>query len=233
MMARRTRGRNEARAGHESEARGGLTRERIIAAAVDLADEGPGTVPSMRRIASRLGVEAMSLYHHVAGKDAILDGMVDAVFAGIRRPVPGEGWREAMGARAHSARAALLAHPWAIPLLESRRAPGPETLGHHDAVLGCLRAAGFPLALAAHAYALIDSYVYGFVMQELALPFGSAEELGEVAGGILEAMPAGAYPHLAELMADHALRPGYAFGDEFPFGLELILEGLERALAGA
>ncbi|WP_052849473.1 TetR/AcrR family transcriptional regulator [Streptomyces avicenniae] len=210
--------------------RGRLDREQILRTAVGLADESGTASLTMRALADRLGVEAMSLYHHVPGKEAILDGMVDTVFARIALPPPGLPWKTAMRQRAHAVRAALRDHPWALGLMESRADPGPATLRHHDAVLGCLRGAGFSLPMAAHAFSLLDSYLYGFLLQELNLPFDGAGELDTVADGILRDMPAGAYPHLTELITGHALLPGYAYADEFAFGLDLILDALERAV---
>ena len=209
-----------------------LTRDRVLGAAVALADrDGVGSL-SMRRLARELGVEAMSLYHHVPGKQALLDGMVDLVFGEIELP-SGDDWRAAMRRRAVSAREVLSRHPWAIALMESRRTPGPANLRHHDAVLGCLRRAGFPVALAAHAYSLLDAYIYGFALQEASLPFTTPEETAEVARSIMAEVPAGAYPHLTELAVEHVLQPGYDYGDEYQFGLELLLDGLERAAAAA
>jgi AcrR family transcriptional regulator len=182
----------------------------------------------MRRLARELGVEAMSLYHHVPGKQALLDGMVDLVFGEIELPAADGDWRAAMRRRAVSAREVLARHPWAIALMESRRTPGPANLRHHDAVLGCLRRAGFPVALTAHAYSILDAYVYGFALQEASLPFDTPEETAEVAGEIFDAFVAEAYPHLTELAVEHVLQPGYDYGDEYAFGLELILDGLER-----
>jgi AcrR family transcriptional regulator len=205
-----------------------LTRERVLQAAVTLADhEGVGSL-SMRRLARELGVEAMSLYHHVPGKQALLDGMVDLVFGEIELPAADGDWRAAMRRRAVSAREVLARHPWAIALMESRRTPGPANLRHHDAVLGCLRRAGFPVALTAHAYSILDAYIYGFALQEASLPFDTPEETAEVAGEIFDAFVAEAYPHLTELAVEHVLQPGYDYGDEYAFGLELILDGLER-----
>ena len=176
-----------------------LTTERVLQAAVALADrEGVGSL-SMRRLARELGVEAMSLYHHVPGKQALLDGMVDLVFGEIELPADDGGWRAAMRRRAVSAREVLARHPWAIALMESRRTPGPANLRHHDAVLGCLRRAGFPVALTAHAYSILDAYIYGFALQEAGLPFDTPEETAEVAAEIMEGFAAGAYPHLTEL----------------------------------
>ena len=208
-----------------------LTRERALEAAVALADAGGLEELSMRRLAEELGVEAMSLYHHVPSKDAILDGMVDLVFQEIEAPRPTGAWKEEMRARARSMRAALLRHRWAIRVMESRATPGPATLAHHDAVLGSLRAGGLSLRLTAHAYAALDSYIYGFAHTELSLPFQTTEETHTVAAAILDAVPPGAYPHVVELARDHVLRPGYSYADEFEYGLELILDGLDRALA--
>lgn len=211
-------------------ARAPLTRERVLDAALLLADSGGVASLTMRKLAQTLSVEAMSLYHHVAHKDRILDGIVDLVFSEVELPVDGGDWKTAMRRRAHSVREALSRHPWAIGLMESRHSPGPATLRHHDAVLGCLRAAGFTVAMASHAFSLLDSYIYGFLLQETSLPFRNTAELEAVGEAILEAMPAGAYPHLTEMMTDHALKPGYANADEFGFGLDLILDGLERSL---
>jgi AcrR family transcriptional regulator len=207
-----------------------LTRQRVLRAAVALADGGGVGSLSMRKLAQELGVEAMSLYHHVANKDDVLDGMVDVVFGEIGLPSGEAGWKEAMRRRAISAREALRRHPWAIGLMESRSTPGPANLRHHDAVLGILRSAGFPIELAGHAYSLLDSYVYGFALTEASLPFDTPEETAEVAQAIMAEFPADAYPHLTELAVEHVLQPGYDYGDEYGFGLDLILDGLERAL---
>ncbi len=208
-----------------------LTRDGIVEAAVAVADRSGQEALSMRNVGKELGVEAMSLYHHVAGKEALLDLVVDWVFAGIELPAPDEPWRPAMRSRAESARARLAAHPWAIGLIESRRSPGAALLRHHDAVLGSLRRGGFSVADAAHAFSVIDAYVYGFVVTEANLPFDGAEDLEDVASGIMEALPREEYPHLVELITEHALRPGYDYREEFGFGLELVLEGLERLVA--
>ena len=205
-----------------------LTRDRVLLTAVALADASGIASLSMRKLGDALGVEAMSLYNHVANKDELLDGMVDLVFAEIDLP-PDAGWKAAMRQRAVSARHTLARHPWAIGLMESRTSPGPATLRHHDAVLGSLRSAGFSLALAAHAFSVLDSYIYGFALQEANLPFGTAEETAEVAQMILAQFPTDEYPHLAELTVGHVLQPGYDYGNEFEFGLDLILDGLERA----
>jgi AcrR family transcriptional regulator len=205
-----------------------LSRERVLRAAVDLADAGGVGSLSMRKLAQELGVEAMSLYRHVRNKGDIVDGMVDLVFGEIGLPPGGVDWKTAMRRRAIAAREVLARHPWAIGLMESRSTPGPATLRHHDAVIGCLRAAGFSIALTAHAYSVLDSYVYGFALQQASLPFKTSEEVVGVAGSFLRQFPAEAYPHLAELTVQHVLRPGYDYADEFEFGLGLVLDGLER-----
>lgn len=154
--------------------------------------------------------------------------MVDVVFGEIDLPSARDDWKATMRRRAVSARQALSRHPWAIGLMESRTSPGPATLRHHDAVIGNLRAAGFSVAMAAHAFSALDSYIYGFALQEANLPFSSAEETAEVAQMILAQMRPEEYPHLTELAVEHVLQPGYDYGDEFEFGLDLILDGLER-----
>ncbi|GII04864.1 TetR/AcrR family transcriptional regulator [Planobispora takensis] len=200
----------------------------MLEAAIRVADRGGAEAITMRRVAQELGVEAMSLYHHVPNKDAILDGVVDVVFAAIELPDAGCGdWRDAIRARASSARSVLSRHSWALGLVDSRRTPGPATLRHHDAVLGVLRRAGFTLPMAAHAISLIDSYISGFVIQEVNLPVMTPDEVKEVAGGILENLPADELPYLTEMIVDHALRPGYDYTAEFGYGLDLILDALE------
>jgi len=129
--------------------------------------------------------------------------------------------------RALSARQALSRHRWAIGLMESRSSPGPATLRHHDQVIGILRQAGFSVELAAHAYSLLDSYIYGFALQEASLPFNTGEDTAALARTIMAQFPAGEFPHLAELTVQHVLQPGYDYGDEYEFGLDLILDGLQ------
>jgi AcrR family transcriptional regulator len=211
-----------------AEPRRPLSRERVLRAAIDLADAGGIATLTMRKLGQELGVEAMSLYNHVRNKEDLLDGMVDLVFGEIDLPAGEVDWRAAMRRRALSARHVLLRHPWAIGLMESRIHPGPATLRHHDAVLGSLRTAGFSLEMAAHAYSVLDSYIYGFTLNEQTLPFDTGEEIAEVGGGIFREFPANEYPYLAEMFIEHAMRPGYDYADEFEFGLDLILDGLER-----
>src|SRR5438309_8490877 len=202
--------------------RAALTRERILRTAIRLTDRDGIDSLSMRKLGHALGVEAMSLYNHVRNKVDLLDGMVDIVFSQIDLPSNGLDWRNAMRKRAVSARQALLRHPWAIGLMESRSQPGPATLRHHDAVLGSLRQAGFSLEAAAHAYSILDSYIYGFTLNEQSLPLDTWDEVAGVGGDILRALPANAYPNLAEFISEHAMKPGYSYGDEFEFGLDLI-----------
>jgi AcrR family transcriptional regulator len=206
-----------------------LSRERVLRAAIDLADRDGIESLSMRNLGQEVGVEAMSLYNHVRNKEDILNGIVDVVFSEIEVPSGPAGWVAAMRQRAISARQALLRHPWAIGLMESRVQPGPATLKHHDAVLRSLRTAGFSVEMAAHAYSVLDSYIYGFTLNELSLPFDNPEQIAEVAGNILRESPINEYPHLAEMAIDRAMKPGYDYGDEFEFGLDLILDGLKRA----
>jgi AcrR family transcriptional regulator len=234
-----------------------VTRERAVFSAVVLADADGLPALTMRKLAKALGVEAMSLYHHVANKEDLLDGMIDLVFGeidlprqGARSGLPvgsapsggarsevemgpassnsGAGWKAEMLRRSESVRTVLLRHPWAVGIMESRVSPGPSILRHHDAVLGCLRGGGFSVPLAAHAFALIDSYVYGFVLQEVNLPFNDEDEIGEMVEQILPMLSVEEYPHLVELTVEHVMKPGYRFGDEFAYGLNLILDGLER-----
>ena len=184
----------------------------------------------MRSLGQQLGVEAMSLYNHVRNKEDLLDGMVDIVFGEIALPSDDVDWRTAMRRRAISAHQVLLHHPWAVGFMESRLTPGPANLRHHDAVLGRLRKAGFPIAMAAHAYSVLDGYVYGFTLTELGLPFRGSEVV-EVGASMLRQFPSTTYPYLAE-MIEHAIKPGYTYEAEFEYGLDLILAGVERASDG-
>lgn len=206
-----------------------LTRERVLEAAVELADEIGIEALTIRKLADTLGVGAMTIYHHVPSKEEIVDGMVEIVFSQIEDPSIDTNWKTAMRQRCRSARQVLNLHPWAAPLLESRRVPGPASLGHHEAVLACLRSGGLSLQVTAHAYAILDSFIYGFAFEESVLPASGSEGFAEVAKEIAEHFPKDTYPHLAELTFDHVLKPGYDFGDSFEYGLDLILDGLERA----
>ncbi|HEV8545882.1 MAG TPA: TetR/AcrR family transcriptional regulator [Candidatus Limnocylindrales bacterium] len=205
-----------------------LTRDRVLRSAIRLADQGGIEALSMRKLGQALGVEAMALYYHFANKERVLDGIVDLVFGEIDLPQVGADWKTAMRRRAISVRDALLRHRWAIGLMESRTNPGPANLRHHDAVIGCLRAAGFDMAMAAHAYSLLDAYIYGFALTKMNLPFDTGDDVAEMAESMLAPFPLGEYPNLADFITEHAMKPGYDFGDEFEYGLDVILDGLGR-----
>lgn len=205
----------------------GLSTQRVVERAIRLADrEGVGGL-SMRRLAGELGAGAMSLYHYVANKDELLDAMIDVVFQEIELPPDGTDWQSAIRRRATSARQVLARHPWAIGLMESRTSPGPANLRHREAVTACLRRAGFSVAMATHANWLLDSYVYGFALQEAGLPFDTADELAEMTEGVyLPQLPPEQFPHLNESAAA-LVAAGYDPTEEFAFGLDLILAALE------
>ena len=199
----------------------------VLGKAIGLADAGGFGSLSMRKLAKELGVEAMSLYNHVANKEDILDGIVDIVFSEIEFPSPGEtDWKTAMRERAISARAALTRHAWAVGLMENRN-PGPANLRHHNDVMGCLREAGFSFRAAVHAYSVLDAYTYGFALQEHSLPFENASELSAVMDRRRQRIPdMQAYPYLIEV-ATELDKDGYDYATEFEVGLDLILDGLE------
>jgi AcrR family transcriptional regulator len=209
-----------------------LSREQVLRAAVAVADtRGLGAL-TIRSLAQELGVKPMTVYYYVATKEEILDGIVELVFGEIELPTPGGDWRAELRRRAVSARRVLGRHPWALALLESRTSPGPATLRQYDATIATLRRAGFGVAMTAHAYALLDSYVYGFALQEAALPFQGPDSAATVAEPMMERGLADEYPHLAELAREHIMRPGYDFGDEFEFGLDAVLDALTRLVPG-
>jgi AcrR family transcriptional regulator len=205
-----------------------LTRERVLQTAIRLADQGGLESLSMRKLGQELGVEAMALYYHFANKDEVLDGIVDLVFREIDLPSRGPDWKTAMRRRAISLRDVLSRHRWAIGQMESRRNPGPANLRHHDAVIGSLRASGFTVEMTAHAYSLLDGYIYGFALTKMNLPFDTSEDVAEMAQTMLEPFAADEYPNLVEFITEHAMKPGYDFGYEFEYGLDLLLDGLER-----
>jgi AcrR family transcriptional regulator len=213
----------------ENKKRSALTRERVLEAAVELADDIGIESLTIRKLADRLGVGAMTIYHHVPSKEEIIDGMVELVFAEIELPRLDGDWKSALRRRCFSAREVLKRHPWAAPLMESRVAPGPANMTHHDAVIGCLRQGGLSLQMTAHAYAIIDSFIYGFAFEEAVLPSSGGEGFTEVAEEIAANFPVDQYPYLAELTFDHVLQPGYDFSDSFEFGLDLIIRGLDEA----
>lgn len=207
-----------------------LSSDRIIGAAVRVADRGGLVAVSMRNVGKELGVEAMSLYHHVEGKEALLDALVEWVFVQIDHPVVGRPWRAQMAARATSTRDVLSAHPWALGLLESRL-PGPALMAHHESVLACLRADGFSMELAAHAFSALDAYVHGFVLTEVNLPFAADGDVDGFAAQVDELLPPQQYPNMSEMLHTRVMGHDYDYGDEFDWGLQLILDQLEVRLA--
>jgi AcrR family transcriptional regulator len=210
------------------EPRNRLSRERVLRAAMAHADEGGLEAVTMRKVAEELEVAPMALYRHVANRDDLVDGMVDIVFSEIELPAAGADWKTAMRERAISVRDAMLRHRWAIGLMESRTNPGPANLRHHNAVIGSLRAAGFAMAMAAHAYSLLDSYIYAFELTNMNLPFETTTDIAEMAESMLEPFPVGEYPNLAAFISEHAMKPGYDYANEFEYGLDVLLDGLER-----
>jgi AcrR family transcriptional regulator len=220
------------RAATGDERRVRLSKERVLSAAVALADRDGVESLTMRKLADELGAGAMSLYHHVPNKERLLDGMVDAVFEEVELPSTDVDWKTAMRRRALSTRAVLARHPWSVGLLESRLHPGPASYRLHNAVLGALREGGFSVEMAVHAYSVQDAYIYGFALQEKSLPFEGAEESAEVAETMMTEMlrevPADEYPYLVEVVGGFVATSGYDFAEEFLFGLDLILDGLDR-----
>ena len=216
------------RAKPRSKLRTPLSRERTLRAALRQADAGGLDALTMRSLAEVLGAAPMALYRHVANRDDLVDGLVDLVFAEIALPPGGSDWKRAMRQRAISLRDILSRHRWAIGLMESRRNPGPANLRHHDAVIGSLRRGGFSIEMAAHAYSVLDGYVYGFALTKMNLPFDTSDEIAEVAETMLQPFPVNEYPNLVEMLTEHVMKPGYDYGEEFEYGLDLILDGLER-----
>jgi AcrR family transcriptional regulator len=208
-----------------------LNRDLVLRTAVTLADESGIEGLTMRTLSHELGVVPMALYKHVANKEDLTDGMVDIVFGEVENP-SGPDWMAAMRGRAISMREALARHQWAVGQMEARMRPGPANLRHHNAVMACLRQAGFSFQTAVHTYSALDSFTYGFVLQESVLPFRTPEESGTAAQQKLDAQPspaaaAEAYPYLAEVVAE-LRKSGYDYAVEFEIGLDLILEGIEK-----
>lgn len=205
-----------------------LSKERVLRQALALADNQGLDALSMRRLGRELNAGAMSLYHYVRDKEELFDGLVDFVFAEIDLPESLGDWQAAMRAWALSAREVLARHPWAISLMESRTSPGPANLRHHEAVMATLCKAGFSIRMATHANWLLDSYIYGYALQEASLPFASAAELADMTHEVyLPQLPPEEYPYLNEA-ATELMRSNYDPADEFIYGLNLILDALER-----
>lgn len=209
-----------------------LTRARIVEAAVAAADRGGVAAVSMRKVAETLDVEGMALYHHVANKDAILDAIVDAVFAEIEVPAQAD-WRAALESRCWSARAALTRHSWVLGLIESRDHVGPHRLHHHDAVLGVLLGAGMSPVDAVLAVSVLDSFVYGFVLQEKQLRLPTPEDAQEAATELVAAMSADELPHLRTVAEAVSTGPAPSQDEAFAHGLGVILDGLAPAPRGS
>ncbi|MGW6423130.1 TetR/AcrR family transcriptional regulator C-terminal domain-containing protein [Nocardia sp. NPDC055053] len=205
-----------------------LTRERVLRAAIELADQEGLDALSMRRLAKAVGVEAMSLYNHVANKDDLLDGIIDLVVAEIYVPEAGGDWQSELRRRATSAHEVLLRHRWATGLLGSRVNVGPAMLRYIDATLGCLITAGFTYEQADRAWNALDSHIYGFTLQAINFPLDPSEYVS-AATQFLPLIPPETHPHmhtLATLVID-GTHSGLA---DFTFGLDLLLDGLNRLL---
>ena len=201
-----------------------VSRDQVLDAAFELADAEGIAAVTMASVGARLGVEAMSLYRHIGNKEEMLDGLIDRVFGEIEVPSDARDWRDALGRRAVAVHTVLRRHPWAIGLMESRAQPGPATLGHHDAMVAILLRAGFDGRGATRAYNLLDSYVYGFALQEATLPFASPDEMAATSEQMLAAV-ADAYPHLAAVQRE-LVGSGFDYADEFEAGLDIILDAL-------
>jgi AcrR family transcriptional regulator len=209
--------------------RASLTRERVLRTALAIADEKGIESLSMRLLGRRLGVEAMSLYNHVANKDEILDGILELVVGEIIIPSVGADWRSAMKERAVSARLAFNNDPWASALMDSRVSSGPARLRYFDAMIGTLHRAGFPFELAARAFSVLDCYIYGFGRQRLNMDSSDETQDKKRAEALRDVLPDEVYPYLAQ-MAELTMKNGYDEDADFEFGLNLILDGLERIL---
>lgn len=208
-----------------------LTRERVLRAAISHADTVGLQGLSMRGLAGLLNVAPMALYRHVANREGLIDAMVDVVFGEVVLPSGGADWKTAMRERGLSMLGVLTRHPWAIGLMESRRHPGKANLRHHDAVIGKLRSAGFDVAMVAHAYSLLDSYIYGFAMTHVRMAVETPAEVTAMAEEMFEPFPPNEYPNLAEFVNDHVMTPGYQYVDEFGYGLDRVLDAIERVWA--
>jgi AcrR family transcriptional regulator len=216
------------------ETRAPLSRERVLETAVSLADRHGIEWLSMRKLADELGVAAMSLYYYVPNKERLIDGMVDIVFGEIEPPSLELDWKTAMRRRAVSTREALNRHRWAVGHMEGRTHHGPANLRLHDAVLGCLRAAGFSVEMTVHAYSVQDAYIYGFALQETDMSSETPDDFAAEARRQMDAYEdvLADYPHLVEVVGGHVAESGYDYAQEFLFGLDLILDGLDRLRGG-
>ena len=216
-----------------AEARPPLGRERVLHAAIDLADQAGIEGLTMRRLGRELGVEAMTLYYHVANKDEILNGMVDLVVGEFELPKPGPDWKAALRGAAISAHQVLLRHPWAANLVLGSSGLSRARLRHMDAILGCLRSAGFSAEMTDHAYHALESHIMGFTLWVVAMDLGTDEDLRGLASAVLEQLPRAELPHLVEHIEVHLRPSDPADEGSFAFGLDLILDGLERLVPAA
>jgi AcrR family transcriptional regulator len=217
-----------ARSNHASATRTPLSRERILDAAIALADAGGIDALSMRKLGQELGVEAMSLYNHVANKDDLLDGIADVIADQIDVPVPGADWKEALRQTAISSHEVFVRHRWACGLMMRRPRVSPQRMRWMEAVLRTLREAGFSPNMTHHAYHALDSHITGFTLWQVNMPFETKEELVEMAAVFLQQIPTDEYPYVIEHAEQHIAPSSPNGKSEFEFGLELILDGLER-----
>lgn len=218
---------------------GSLSRESVLREGMRLAERGGLRELTMRKLAAEMGVGAMSLYHHVPNKRALVDGMIDLVFAEIPTPEIGGDWKAAMRTRAMDIRAVLARHRWAVGHMEGVLEPGPNRLRTQNAVLGCLREGGFSVPAAIQAMSVQDAYIYGFALQERDLAFADTKDAAQRARAqvdrIEERADAGefakmqeAFPYLAEVVAGHVSQVGHDLDSAFAFGIDLILDALEQ-----
>ena len=215
-----------------TKSQGRLSRDQIISGAIKLTDEIGLEPLTIRKLCDYLGTKPMSIYHYVSGKDDIIDQMVSRVFEEIGPPDNSIGWKDAIAGRARSLRSALRRHPWAIPIMESRRKPGVDILAHHEAMLATWLSTGFPLSVIAHGIAAVDAFVYGFAIQEASLPLGGnlpeGGDLNQASTEIVAPLDPEQYPNLVRFTMEHVMQPGYDFGDSFEPGLRMVLEGVDR-----
>jgi AcrR family transcriptional regulator len=213
-----------------TEIRAPLSRERVLETAVTLADRHGIEWLSMRKLADELGVAAMSLYYYVPNKVELIDGMIDIVFSEIEPPSLEHDWKTAMRQRAISTRQALNRHRWAVGHMEGRTTHGPANLRLHNAVLGCLRAAGFSIKMTVHAYSVQDAYIYGFALQETDMASETPDDFAAEAQRQMREYEAvlAEYPHLVEVVGGYVAKSGYDYATEFVFGLDLILDALDK-----
>lgn len=207
-----------------------LTRDRVLGAAIQLADAEGLEALTIRALAQHLGVRPMSIYHYVSNKDELLDALVDAVFSELYLPEKEGNWREELITRVQSARSAFTRHPWAIAVLETRTRPGPANLAAHEAVLDLLRTAGFSVSAAGHAYAILDAFMYGFALQDAML---RSVELDTSASALRDQMDLSRHPRLAELAARFVDEEEYPLDASFRLGLTIALDGIARLRVGA